>query len=187
MQTKHLSTSLFLLSILAFPGCGDAPRSATPESAGAPAPSDAREGLPAGHPAVDSASKPSSGAQVAGRAILKGALAETASGCIFVTLRITGQRIPTWSYRVEMLDPAESKQGLGVAKDGVRELLFVLNEQTTLMQGAIDPLAQYEVQIMYDPDGSVDSKEGQVAAIAPAKLGAEDLYLELDPASAASK
>src|SRR5687768_7543910 len=187
MQTKHLSTSLFLLSILAFPGCGDAPRSAAPESAGAPAPSDARGGLPAGHPPLESAAKPSSNAQVAGRAILKGALAETTSGCVFVTLRIADQRMPTWTYRVDMLDPAESKQGLGAAKDGVRELIFVLNEQTTLMQGAIDPLARYEVQIMYDPDGSVDSKEGQVVAIAPAKLGADDLYLELDPASAATK
>lgn len=186
MQRKHPSASLLLLSLLAFPGCGDAPRSAAPEIASSRA-AESGGALPAGHPSLDAAHAASSGGQVAGRAILKGELAEATTGCLFVTLRIAGQRMPTWSYRVEMTDPAESKQGLAPAKDGVRELIFVLNEQTTLFQGAIDPLAEYEVQVMYDPDGSVDSKEGQVVAIAPAKIGAEDLYLELDPAAASAK
>ena len=177
MHLHRSTASLFLLSALVFPACGDAPRSAPPESASASAPSDPHAGLPAGHP-------PASSGQVAGRAILKGDLAQASGGCLFVTLRIAGQKMPTWSYRVDVVDPSESGKGLAATKDGVRELIFVLNQQTTLFQGVIDPTAKYEVQVMYDPDANVDSKEGQVAQVAAAAIGADDVYLELDPAAA---
>jgi hypothetical protein len=181
----HRSTaSLLVLSALVFPACGDAPRSAPPEGPDASAPSDPHAGLPSGHPSLDAAQPPASSGQVAGRAILKGDLAQASSGCLFVTLRIADQKMPTWTYRVDVVDPSKSGQGLAASKDGVRELIFVLNQQTSLFPGAIDPTGRYEVQVMYDPDANVDSKEGQVSAIAKAKIGADDVYLELDPAAA---
>jgi hypothetical protein len=182
MRRTLLSTSPILLAALA--ACSDAPGAAHAPAAHAPAasnPHDPHAGLPAGHPPLAPVHGAEDVGQVAGRAVLRGELASATGGCLFVTLRQAGQRMPTWTYRVDLDDPDAAKKGLAEAKDGARELTFVLNQRTSLMKVPVDTTVPLEVQVMFDPDGNVDSREGQVSSIAPAKLGDEDVRLELAP------
>ncbi len=181
MRRTLLSTSPILLAALA--ACSDAPSAVQTPAAHAPAsdPHDPHAGLPAGHPPLDPVQGAEDVGQVAGRAVLRGELANATAGCLFVTLRQAGQRMPTWTYRVDLDDPDVARKGLAAAADGARELTFVLNQKTSLMKVPVDTTVPLEVQVMFDPDGNVDSREGQVSAVAPAKLGDEDVLLELAP------
>jgi hypothetical protein len=175
-----------LLSLAALAACGDAPR---PAPSGAPPSADPHTApgagqLPANHPPLDPAAPKPDATQFAGRVVLKGALAEATTGALFVTLHPAGSRMPIWSYKVDLDDPDAAKKGLAPAAGGTRELTFALNQRTTMFPGNLPSAVELELAVLYDPDKSVDSKEGQVRAAVPAKPNDLGLYLELDPTTA---
>jgi hypothetical protein len=178
-----------LLLVLFLAACGDAPKPAPTHQpvdphAGLPnAPSSVGQ-LPADHPPIGDAGMRPDPTQFAGRVVLKGSLAQATTGALFITLHPAGSRMPIWSYKVDLDDPAADRKGLAPAKDGTRELTFALNQKTTMFPGNLPQAGELELAILYDPDKSVDSKEGQVRVAVPAKPGDVGLLLELDPDAA---
>lgn len=188
------SIHLSLLSLCAFSGlflasgCGDAPRPAASTPSPAPRPSAGAGGeLPAGHPPIADphAQRPTvdDPSVFAGRAVLEGDIASAQQGRIMITLRQTGQRMPLWAYVVDVADPNASKLGLQPAADGKRELLFALNKDTTIIPSPLPKGVELEVEVRYDIDGNVDTRDDFFAATTPAKPGDTDLVLVLSKAA----
>ena len=169
--------------------CGDAPRNAPPAAASSTLPPGhpgVDGALPAGHPGVaaEGVAELDDPSRFAGRAVLRGALAEASSGTLMVMLRPRGERFPIWAYVVDLADPDAAKQGLAPAENGARVLTFLLSKDTTLMRQAIPDRIELEVAVSYDPDGDVDTKGDQVVGVANAVRGDEALVVELDPGAA---
>ncbi len=187
----HLQANrLVPLLALACLACGDAPRPANREPS-IPAPAANSElppghpplnALPSGHPQVgdtESSAAPelNDPSQFAGRALLKGELATATQGRIIVSLRQKGMRMPLWAYVLDLADPELEKKGLQPAVGGTRELIFALNKDTTILPSPLPKGVELEVEVAYDADGSVDTRDDAVAGVVDAKPG--DLGLEI--------
>lgn len=195
--------TLLVASLAAFTAlaCGDAPRPAaasTPAAASATKPGPVTPGpLPDGHPPVgeqlpDGHPQLASGAQrpeltdpsqFAGSALLKGELATTNVGRLMVTLRQKGQtgaKMPLWAYVVDLDDPEVEKKGLLAASGDTREFVFVLNKDTTILPSPLPKNVELEVELRYDADGSVDTRDDAVFAVVDAARGDTGLSLVLE-------
>jgi hypothetical protein len=190
LQSFRLA-SLLALACLA---CGDAPRPAAEPVTRAPAPNPE---LPPGHPSLDQlpAGHPQVGgvapqvpeltdpSQFAGRALLKGELATATQGRIIVTLRQKGMRMPLWAYVLELSDPELEKKGLQPAVGDTRELIFALNKDTTILPSPLPKGVELEVEVAYDADGSVDTRDDAVTGVVDAKPGDLGLQIVLEKSS----
>jgi len=158
--------------------CGDAPRPVGPAPTNAD--SATKGDAPPGHPPIASTlpelNDPS---EFGGRAVLQGELAHVTTGRMMVTLREKGQRMGVWMYVVDVGDPDAEQKGLQPAVGDTREFLFVLNKDTTMFPTPIPKNAELEVEVRYDADGNVDTKDDFVASFTPAKAGDTDLYIVL--------
>lgn len=193
VRTTQFSVCLFALAVLA---CGDAPRPAGPAPLQPKSPTQAGplpdghpplEELPAGHPQLSGAAaqRPelTDPSQFAGTALLKGELASATTGRLMVTLRQKGQsgpKMPLWAYVVDLDDPDAHKKGLGALGGDAREFVFVLNKDTTILPSLLPPNVELEVELRYDLDGSVDTREDAVFAVADAVRGDTTLTLLLE-------
>lgn len=121
--------------------------------------------------------------QFAGTIELRGALARAEQGAVLVMLRLVGQPAPLWAYLVDFADPEAERHGLLTREDGSRALVFALNKDSTLIGAPLPQGQALEIAAVYDPDGDIDSKEGQVRAAAPARRGDLGITLALDPDS----
>lgn len=136
--------------------------------------------MPAGHPPIASTlpelTDPS---QFGGRAVLEGELAHATTGRMMVTLRQKGKRMGLWMYVVDVADPEAEKKGLQPAVGDTRELIFVLNKDTTMFPTPLPKYEEFEVEVRYDADGNVDTKDDFVSGFTAAKAGDTDLYILL--------
>lgn len=180
MRTRLTTLSL----ILTLAACSDAPRS-VPVEARKPA----SQALPAGHPDVPAGHPPVGPAATAhtapaappndpsivfsGSAKLVGPLAETATGFVFVSVRQKGAIGPLLSYRIDLADPNLREPVLVKHADGTRELNFILNQRTSLMPSDVPRDEALELQLLYDPDGDIDTKEGRHETVVPTVIGRE--------------
>ncbi len=191
-RTFALVASFAVLSA----SCGDAPRPASPQSALPPAstaPGALPPGhpslneLPPGHPQVAGASSQraelTDPSQFAGVAVLKGELANATQGRLMVTLRQKGQsgpKMPLWAYVVDLDDPEVEKKGLMPARDGQREFMFVLNKDTTILPSPLPKNVALEVELRFDLDGSVDTRDDAYFAVVDTVRGDTQLELVLE-------
>ncbi len=183
----------FCAAALLLASCGDAPRDAStvaraPLQGGGAAqlpPNHPGSGaaLPAAHPGLEGSADAglTDPSVFAGRAVLKGALAEATSGMLMVMLRAKGQRFPIWAYRVDIAAPEAERLGLAPAANGERVLTFALNKDMAMMPQAIPANVELEVAVSYDPDGDVDTKEGIVVGAVAAKAGDTALSIDIVP------
>lgn len=190
-------TFVLVASLAAFSSsCGDAPRPAAPQSAPPPV-SNSTGALPQGHPplnemppghpqvpgAATQRAELTDPSQFAGVALLKGELASATQGRLMVTLRQKGQsgpKMPLWAYVVDLDDPEAEKKGLMPAKDGAREFVFVLNKDTTILPSPLPKSVELEVELRFDLDGSVDTRDDAYFAVTDAVRGATQLELVLE-------
>ena len=63
--------------------------------------------------------------------------------------------------------------------DGSRALQFTLDRTTTLIGAPLPHDVAFEIAAFYDPDGDIDSKDGQLRASAPARRGDLAIRMEL--------
>jgi hypothetical protein len=110
---------------------------------------------------------------------LGGELARAERGSVLVMLRAAGQSAPLWAYFVDLRDPAAERNGLVRRDDGSRALYFTLDRDTTLIGAPLPHDTAFEIAALYDPDGDIDSKDGQVRASAPARRGDLAIRMEL--------
>jgi hypothetical protein len=180
-MSRTLIHSLGLTVLVIAAACSDAPRSVpVSKSSGSMGSSGA---LPANHPAIgktdDNEPEPDldATAQFSGKAILTGELAKKREGFVFVSVRPVGGRTPFLSYKVDL--SKATAPTLVDGEGGTRELHFVLNNSTSMMPGGVPKEVPLELQVLFDPDGFVDTKDGVISAVAPAKSGDSDLVLTL--------
>ena len=110
---------------------------------------------------------------------LRGALERAEQGSVLVMLRGAGQSAPLWAYFVDLRDPAAERNGLVRRDDGSRALQFTLDRTTTLIGAPLPHDVAFEIAAVYDPDGDIDSKDGQLRASAPARRGDLAIRMEL--------
>lgn len=166
--------------LLAFVACSDAPRAPRPSP-----PVSAQ--LPPGHPELPADHPDLAGPAIDPEAVfsgtlrLAGPLAEVRTGFVFFSVRPKGQRGPLLGYRIDLADPDLREPVLVRTSDGTRELNFLLNQRTSMMPGAVPRDVALEFQVMYDPDGDIDTQDGRYETVVPTKIG-DELSLDL-PAS----
>jgi hypothetical protein len=121
---------------------------------------------------------PADGVLVAGRVRLRGALAERYDGVLWLSLVARGQRMPI-RFRAFALTSGDISDAVA----GERVLAFDLREGDVMAGGMpVQPLpAEIEVRALFDPDSMVETKDGQVAAQAPVRVGDRGVDLVLDP------
>jgi hypothetical protein len=168
--------SVPLLGLL-LAACGDPPQPVEESTS----PMSARGGtatgtLPPGHPPTQprAADARSQDARFEGVVRLRGALAERESGFVFVSVMPEGSRMPIYSRKYSLDEPA-----VGAAEDGERVLRFELDRRYAL---STIPPGQLELNVRFDPDGIVDSKEPEVLdAAVPIEPNRTDVEVVLDP------
>lgn len=111
----------------------------------------------------------------AGRAVLADELAGIESGSVFVNVfNQRGDRIPSYSRKYELDDPAFRAGDEGLV------LSFAL-DQTHNMVGMGMPLGDDpQIEVRYDPDGAVETKDGVRSAWTAARRGTTGIALVLD-------
>jgi hypothetical protein len=132
-----------------------------------------RRASDAPRPAINDSSR------FAGTVELSGGLESASEGLLLVMLRAVGKDAPLWAYMVDLRDPEPERAGLVRRDDGSRALVFTLSRDTTLIGAPLPPDVPFEVAALYDPDGDIDSKDGQVVASAPARRGDLGIRMEL--------
>lgn len=142
--------------LLALTSCGDGPEPYEPGAESRPA-----------------ASAASSEVHFHGKAVLKGALAEATEGAVMVSVRPQGVNMPVWTYKIPMDGPEVRSEG------GERAVHFDLSAANSMIPGDVPLDVPLEVQVMYSPNGYVES-EGIVKTAGPAEPG-EAVELVLDP------
>ena len=176
------TTTLTLALVLS--ACSDAPRS-VPVEARKPASQALPAGhpdVPAGHPPVGPAATPDTAPAAppsdpsivfTGSAKLVGPLADAKTGFVFVSVREKGAVGPLLSYRIDLADPNLREPVLVTHADGTRELNFILNQRTSLMPSDVPRDIPLELQLLYDPDGDIDTKESRHETVVPTVIGSE--------------
>lgn len=148
------------LALALVAACGAEPAAPAPRAAAA-------------RPAIDDPSR------FGGTIELRGALEQAERGSVLVMLRGVGQSAPLWAYFVDLRDPAAERSGLVRRDDGSRALHFTLDRTTTLIGAPLPHDVAFELAAVYDPDGDIDSKDGQLRASAPARRGDLAIRMEL--------
>ena len=136
--------------------CGDAPERVDPNASQAEMPNDANHGG-AGHAPADS--EPLFFGQVR----LTGELAKVTEGRVFVYARQPGTRIPTLIQHLEI--PFFEQDG----EDKVQA--YELTSSHTMGGMQMEIPDTLELKIYFDPDGLVDTREGQEEIIVPTVAG----------------
>jgi hypothetical protein len=113
-----------------------------------------------------------------GVALLHGALGEDTEGALFVSLRPEAGGMPLLSAKVELDNPQ-----LDPPQDGVRRVPFLIDERHAMIAGGQLPQGNFRLEVRYDPDGIVDTRDGIVVELVTATRGAMDHAVELRPAS----
>lgn len=158
-------------------------------------PVDTSQGLPEGHPPIPGTLPPGhpplpgmqagsphgsphgehgapSGEPIfAGYIVLAGEIAHRSEGAVFVIARAPGQ---AGSLLVRKLELSDGE----LRADGTRSIPFELSEQDS--HGAQIP-AQVQIEVYYDPDGIVETREGRVGRTQSALRGDLQLRIVLDP------
>lgn len=145
--------------------------------------------LPPGHPPMPGAqANPHGAPHGAGGAVLGGEpifggiielggeLADSTQGGVFVIVRAPGQANTLMVRKLEVTSSV-------VREDGSRVLAFELTGED---HGGGALPANVELEAYFDPDGIVESKEGQVRRTITAARGDLELRITLDPATADS-
>jgi hypothetical protein len=182
------SAALLVATALLSGACGDAPQpvdTPPPRPAALPAGhppvagggANAAQGLPPDHPAIGGGAPAAAGpdAVFEGRAILGGELAHVDEGFLIVSVRAKGSRAPMRSYKTAVDDPRATESA-----GETRIFRFRLDRDTDMMGGGEVPEGiPLELQVLYDPDGYVDSKEGQESAVVPVERGQGGIEIRL--------
>lgn len=115
------------------------------------------------------------GVLFAGQAVFADELAEIDSGAVFVNVfNQRGDRIPSYCRKYDVGDPAFQTQG-------DRVVLNFMLDQTHNMAGMGMPLGEDpQVEVRYDPDGAVETKDGVRSVWTAASEGTVDIALTLD-------
>jgi len=184
------SAALLVATALLAGACGDAPQPVdTPPARPAALPAGhppvagatAARGLPPDHPPIGGAAPAAAGpdAVFEGRVILGGELAHVDEGYLMVSVRAKGSKAPMRSYKAAIDDP-QATQSAG----DTRIFRFRLDRDTDMMGGGPIPEGiPLELQVLYDPDGFVDSKEGQESAVVAVERGQSGIEVRLPPGS----
>lgn len=189
--SKRCARSAALAVALLVAGCGDAPQPvASPPARPAALPAghppvagpgatgaNGARGLPPDHPPIAAPEPADAGpdAVFEGRAILGGELAHVDEGFLIVSVRAKGSRAPMRSYKAAIDDPRATE-----AAGDERIFRFRLDRATDMMGGGPIPEGiPLELQVLYDPDGFVDSKEGQESAVVEVERGQSGIEVRL--------
>ncbi|HJO25998.1 MAG: hypothetical protein CMK00_06705 [Planctomycetes bacterium] len=187
-QTLRPALGFHLLLIL-LPGlislgaCGEAPQHVSPQESGQPAthqPASPHGADGIGGPASVALAAPHGGSGeepgeplYGGTVRLEGELATAQTGGVFIIGRQVGSGLLTLVRKYEISEAA-------LSADGSARLLSFTLDNTHGMGGASAALDQeLTLVVRYDPDGLVESKEGQVEASLVAATGSLDLELTL--------
>jgi len=108
-----------------------------------------------------------------GRATLVGELGRVDQGALIVSVYPTGNKMPLMTYRVDLQSPQVTRG------EGELYFDFRLDPTTSMIPGSVPEGMSVEVEVRYDADGYVETKEGDVAVRVPAQPGDEDLALTL--------
>jgi hypothetical protein len=182
------SAALLVATVLLSGACGDAPQPVeTPPSRPAALPAghpplagsgaSTAPGLPPEHPPIGGGAPAAAGPDVVfeGRAILGGELAHVDEGFLIVSVRAKGSKAPMRSYKSAVDDPRATESA-----GETRIFRFRLDRDTDMMGGGEVPEGiPLELQVLYDPDGYVDSKEGQESAVVPVERGQGGIEIRL--------
>jgi hypothetical protein len=138
----------------------------------------AARGMPHGMPNVGHGTNGTATGEVlfAGSVVLAGELGERRQGGVFVIARAPGGG---GSLLVRKLEVSEGERGA----DGARILAFELTDQDS--HGVQIP-PDVQLEVYYDPDGIVETREGRVTRVFPATRGDLSLRLVLDPTESPS-
>lgn len=128
-----------------------------------------------GHAAVGGAPVGPGEALLGGRVVLRGALAERREGGVFLIGRASGAGM----LLVRKLELSEARPGA----EGVLELAFQLDGQDVTASSLPDRM---QLEVYFDPDGVVETREGRVGRTFEVERGDLALELVLDPDRAAS-
>lgn len=188
VQPRMRTRTTFFPLVVVLCACSDAPRSVPIAGASSPKASASRElppghpTLPADHPPVGPAvtvhaapNKPAEDPSIvfSGSARLVGPLRDAKTGFVFVSVRPKGQIGPLLTYRIDLADPDLREPVLVAHADGTRELNFILNQRTSLMPSDVPRDIALELQLLYDPDGDIDTKAGRHETVVPTVIGRE--------------
>lgn len=150
-----------------------------PPQAEGPGPLDpnASGALPAGHPPVDATGgpagplpDPSTDHRWDGAVRLQGGLAQMGEGYLFVSIKHEGVSMPSYSVKLDVTDGRPDGQDLLVP--------FEITEANA-MGGLVPGAAGIVLEAYFDPDGYVESKEGQVRDRIPVELDQSDVEITL--------
>lgn len=128
-----------------------------------------------GHAVVGGAPVGPGEALLGGRVVLRGELAEQRGGGVFLIGRASGAGM----LLVRKLELAEGRPGA----DGTLELAFQLDGQDVTAGSLPDRM---QLEVYFDPDGVVETREGRVGRTFEVERGNLSLDLVLDPAQAGS-
>ncbi|HVS11677.1 MAG TPA: hypothetical protein VMS76_17550 [Planctomycetota bacterium] len=134
-------------------------------------------GLPPDHPPIGGGAPAAAGpdAVFEGRVILSGELAHVDEGFLIVSVRAKGSKAPMRSYKTAVDDPRTTESA-----GETRIFHFRLDRDTDMMGGGEVPEGiPLELQVLYDPDGYVESKEGQEIAVVPVERGQGGIEVRL--------
>jgi hypothetical protein len=110
----------------------------------------------------------------AGVAVLRGEVATATTGALYVILRTRGSAAPAMARRYDLDDPA-----LGAMHAGARRLAFELTLQDDMLgQGSVPP-GELELEVRFDRDGDIGTKDDTLRAVAPTRAGETGLELVL--------
>lgn len=160
---KHATIAACLFANLAL-ACGEPPekiQKSTPS-------------MPAGH--GSQAGVPSDPARFAGQVALRGDLAQAREGSLFVIVRQKGSRMPSLARKYEVGDPVWIDRG------DERVLRFALDEASPedRMGGTGIALAgELELEARFDPDGVLETKEGNRSEVVAVERGEQDVSVVL--------
>jgi hypothetical protein len=152
-----------LLALLA--ACGEPPQKIPKPAAS----------LPPGHPSPE-ARVPSNPARFGGTIALRGTLVQAREGSLFVIVRQKGSRMPALARKYEVADPVWTDRG------DERVLRFSLDEANaedrmgntgTTLEGEL------ELEARFDPDGVIETKEGNQSAVVRVERGDQDVTVTL--------
>ena len=165
---KAATIAACLLASLAL-ACGEPPQKIPKSTTSMP------EGH-AAHPAV-----PTDPARFAGQIALRGELAQAREGSLFVIVRQKGSRMPSLARKYEVADP------LWVDRGTERVLRFSLDEASPedRMGGTGIALAgEIELEARFDPDGVLETKEGNRSEVVAVERGDQEVSVVLGAAPA---
>jgi hypothetical protein len=112
-----------------------------------------------------------------GRATLLGELAAADAGMLMVSVYTPGSNMPLMTYGVGLDSPEVTRLENELRFD------FRLDPTTSMIPGSVPEGLPLELEVRFDRDGKVETRQGDVTARVPAELGDDDLELILSRGS----